>query len=147
MHGLQHDNVIYKWSIRINRCINKSISIGLINSEYLHTLDAQKQTYATYVINTPFDLWFRNIQTAEIDDLLTKSDIQNVKQRLNQDIIEIKVTFNKDQDKETIIEFFKHNNKIMSYTGIKSQYTYQLYIFMSSENDEATIIKFETICY
>ena len=145
MNGSQNENVMYEWSVHIDQCVSQSICIGLINKEYVTTLHSEKQTYYTYVINTPFNNWFKAIKEDTESNWLTGSDIKHIQQVVNEDTVKIKVTF--DTSKETTIDFFKNNNLIKSYQGIKSQYTYQLYICMSSPDDQATINNFQTICY
>ena len=147
MKGEQKENVIYQWSVRIDNCASQSICIGLINTEYVTFMNTEKQSYLAYVMNTPCHNWFKRIKEAEQDEfnLFTKSDIENIQKIIDDDLVKIKVNFSTNKDVK--IEFFKNNNLIMSYNGIKSQYTYQLYIGMNSEGDEATIINFKTMCY
>jgi len=144
MNGFQNENVIYQWSITIDRCINQSICIGLMNTECITTLKADKQMYYAYVSTAPFRMWYTDMQKADTK-LLTTADMAQIKKILDQDVIQIKVKFT--QGKETSIEFSNSGTVIMSYTGIKSQYKYQLYICMGSEDDQATITDFKTICY
>lgn len=144
MKGFQSENIIYQWCIRIDRCINQSICIGLMNTEYITTLDADKQWYYAYVATAPFRVWFTNMEKSKCK-FLTASDMAQIKRIMNQDVIKIQVIFTKGE--QTKIIFSNNNAVLMTYSGIKEQYTYQLYICMGSQYDKATITDFKTICF
>ena len=126
---------------------NESMQIGLINNECLIQVNTPKQIYFTHAMNDPLHQLFRNLQQEKENlILLHKTDKEKIQKIIDDDIVKIQVIFN-SKKQDTLIKFVKNNNLIKSYKGINSSFTYKLYINMRSKGDQATINKFETMCY